>query len=396
MKIAVYTIMKNEMGNLHKWLAQFSNADTINLLDTGSDDGSYEYVAELSKKDPRIKVHRVDIDPFDFSIARNMALQFVQDDYNEAEEGTEFPTDVLCLWLDLDERLCDDWYQQICDYVIDNNVDLAQPHAFETKMIFSRSANGNPAMTYSQRKFHTLDQFKWKYVCHELLTNTTHITLHPTGITVDHIKDSGKKRNYLPLLQENWVKHPRDLRALYYLAREYTYLEQWEEAVRLVAENVATLEYMVTDQQLVELYNMQANACFKVNGYTPEPWIHAALAIDHQNAEALLNYAFHEYYKQDTWGTLYWASKGLKALNAVPNQDKKVIYNKSREFAWQLLDLAAIACDTLGYLNEAVQYYVELHNGYQDMLNDADSQRIQQNILSLSKRLNLEIKDGSN
>lgn len=390
MRIAVYTIMKNELQNIDEWFAQFENADTITVLDTGSDDESYAALA--TKMDKRIHLHSATIDPFDFSIARNMALNEVRKHYGPG------PQDVLCLWLDMDERLDLDWYQKICDYVIDNNIDLTKHNAFEATMIFDRSSDGSPSYTYSQRKIHCLYGFEWMYTCHEILVSTDGTNesfIHPTNITVDHKKDKSKKRDYLPLLEENWKKHPDDLRALYYLAREHTYNGDWDTAALLIQQNVPNLKYMITDAQLIELYNLQVSACFKTEGHRPEPWIHAALAINDQNVEALLNYAFCEYYKQDTYGVLYWSQKGLRALNKDPNQDKKVIYNKSREAAWQLLDLAGLASDTLGYLNEAVQYYVQIHNNYQDMLDDEDAKRVQTNILSLSKRLNLEVKHAS-
>lgn len=48
-KVCVYAICKDEMKFLDKWLDSMSEADYIVVLDTGSIDGSYEFL----KNDPR-------------------------------------------------------------------------------------------------------------------------------------------------------------------------------------------------------------------------------------------------------------------------------------------------------------------------------------------------------
>ena len=48
-KVCVYAICKNEMKFLDKWLNSMSEADCVVVLDTGSTDGSYEFL----KNDPR-------------------------------------------------------------------------------------------------------------------------------------------------------------------------------------------------------------------------------------------------------------------------------------------------------------------------------------------------------
>lgn len=50
--IIVYTIMKNEIGNIEGWLENIKDADGIYVLDTGSTDGSYEKCYLLKKNIP--------------------------------------------------------------------------------------------------------------------------------------------------------------------------------------------------------------------------------------------------------------------------------------------------------------------------------------------------------
>jgi len=49
-KICIYAICKNEMKFVETWLNNMSEADYIVVLDTGSTDGTYEYL----QKDPRV------------------------------------------------------------------------------------------------------------------------------------------------------------------------------------------------------------------------------------------------------------------------------------------------------------------------------------------------------
>ena len=48
-KICVYAICKNEINNLEKWVDSMSEADYIVVLDTGSTDGSYEWLKKCDK-----------------------------------------------------------------------------------------------------------------------------------------------------------------------------------------------------------------------------------------------------------------------------------------------------------------------------------------------------------
>ena len=67
-KICVYAICKNESKFVGRWLDSMSEADYIVVLDTGSDDDTYE----MLKADPRVtRVERASISPWRFDVARN-------------------------------------------------------------------------------------------------------------------------------------------------------------------------------------------------------------------------------------------------------------------------------------------------------------------------------------
>ena len=58
MKIAVSSIIKNEMKFIKKYLERNKDADYICLLDTGSTDGTWEYLQEQSKINSKIIVNQ--------------------------------------------------------------------------------------------------------------------------------------------------------------------------------------------------------------------------------------------------------------------------------------------------------------------------------------------------
>ena len=85
MKVAVYTICKNELNNIPRWLEAVQEADEIVVLDTGSTDGSWELLQQSG-----IKCHQSIITPWRFDVARNEALQLVSADCD------------ICVPLDMD------------------------------------------------------------------------------------------------------------------------------------------------------------------------------------------------------------------------------------------------------------------------------------------------------
>ena len=89
-KICVYAICKNEAAFVDKWLDSMSEADYIVVLDTGSEDNTYE----LLKQDKRVyRVEQKTITPWRFDVARNESLKLVPEDAN------------ILLCTDLDEIL---------------------------------------------------------------------------------------------------------------------------------------------------------------------------------------------------------------------------------------------------------------------------------------------------
>lgn len=229
-KIAVYAICKDEAANVSAFLANVKHADQVVLLDTGSSDETPQLIVSESKKlGVNVTYDEVLVDPFSFSIARNMAMNLVEKDIE------------YMLFLDLDERLSDGWKDKLCSALQSVADQVSKPTSVNLEMIFSRDDQGNPVHVYEQMKVHTRD-YKWMYSCHEVLVENnpkaTFLTCRCKDVKVTHLKDESKPRSsYLSML-ENDVGSIGDQRSLYYYGRELYYNERYEDAIVLMTAAV--------------------------------------------------------------------------------------------------------------------------------------------------------------
>ena len=96
MKVAVYTITKNEAKQVQPFMDSCRDADLVVIADTGSTDGT----PDLLRKAGAV-VHDIAVKPWRFDVARTTALSLL-------------PADVdVCIKLDLDERLQPGWRRQL-------------------------------------------------------------------------------------------------------------------------------------------------------------------------------------------------------------------------------------------------------------------------------------------
>lgn len=210
MKIAVYSICKNEEKHVARWLESVRDADAIFVLDTGSEDST----KELLEQEPKVSLHTANFVPFRFDIARNMIANQVPEDFD------------ICLFLDFDEVLEAGWRQKL--EAIQDPYD-----ALWFRMIFSRDAAGNPDQVYNRLMAHRPHSYVWMYPIHEVLVpQQLGATELSTDITVEHLPDIDKPRSdYLDMLKAAVEEMPQDARMRQYLGREYMYREEWASAI---------------------------------------------------------------------------------------------------------------------------------------------------------------------
>ena len=80
MKTAVYTICKNEINRLNRWLEYGKLHDYMVVLDTGSTDGTWEALQQASRIYQNLIIEQKTFTPWKFNIARNYNLEMITQD----------------------------------------------------------------------------------------------------------------------------------------------------------------------------------------------------------------------------------------------------------------------------------------------------------------------------
>ena len=209
-KICVYAICKNESKFIKRWYESIKEADYIFILDTGSTDNSINILNELG-----INYKQKIIEPFRFDEARNESLKMIPDDID------------ICISLDLDEIMTDNWYQIVTDNWDDNITRLSYIYNW------SLDENNNPLVTFYGDKIHKNKYYTWTHPVHEVLTPLNKEIKKTINIPlINHYPDKTKSRSsYLPLLELSVKEDPLDDRNMHYLGREYMYYGKWNEAI---------------------------------------------------------------------------------------------------------------------------------------------------------------------
>lgn len=224
-KICIYTICKNEIQFVDRWLENMKEADSIVVLDTGSTDGTYEYLQAKQKDYPQLIVRQEIISPWRFDVARNESMRDIPADCN------------ILMSTDLDEILEPGWGDEIrgrwLEGVHERGIYLYS---------WSHQADGTSGRIFRYDKIHSR---KWKWIApvHEYLYNTEinknfytpeqTLDLTDTDIVhLHHYPDPNKSRGqYLQLLELRKQEMPEDWYGLIYLAQEYCYRGFYDKAI---------------------------------------------------------------------------------------------------------------------------------------------------------------------
>ena len=220
MKIAIYTIMLNEIAFIDRYLDSTLDADYVVILDTGSTDGSYERLKDRALNDPRIIYSQKIYDNFRFDDARNDNLAMVPDD-------TEY------LWqIDIDELPTTNWRQDL-----EAN---AGPDVLRYDYVFATNAVGKPIIRFDAEKIHK-NKFKWTKPCHEVLNTDSSTTYGRLSQTTLWHKTAYKKsrEKYLDLLE---LGAKEDMRERLYYGRELSFRNEWSKAIKVLKDTTCDWE----------------------------------------------------------------------------------------------------------------------------------------------------------
>jgi Tfp pilus assembly protein PilF len=339
MKIAVYTIAKNEEAFVQRWADSCKDADYRLILDTGSTDNTCQIAWDTD-----VTVEVETFDPWRFDHARNVALACLPDDID------------LCISLDMDEVLQPGWRQALEQLPFG----VTRPRY---KYVWSWNPDGTEGLTYGGDKIHARHGYRWKHPVHEVLKPDGVETQQWCDLQIHHHPDHTKSRSqYLPLLKLAVEEDPRDDRNQFYLAREYFFHGEHALAQYHFSEHLKLSQWQ---PERAASYRYLA----KMRPDSAEHHLYKAIAEDPSRRESWVALASVYHDKKD------WVACRHACAMALRITEKPLDYLcEADAWGWLPHDLMAISCHHLGDTDEAF-----FHGSEALALNPTDA-RLQANL----------------
>jgi len=320
MKIAVYTIVKDEEKFIERWAKSCAEADYRLVVDTGSTDNTVDKAMASG-----CEVVSITIDPWRFDDTRNAALALV-------------PFDVdYCIALDADEVLSKGWR----DHFEDLDPLVTRPRY---RYVWSWGDEGSEGLVYSGDKIHARHGYRWKHPVHEVLKPVAVEKQGWIGLEIYHHPDNAKSRSqYLPLLELAVKEDPNDDRNRFYLGREYMFNGINEKAEEHLLKHLELSSWKPERSTAMRYLSRITNDTFS--------WLLKACAESPDRREPWIELA-EFYYRHEKWHGCFSA-----VMNAFEIKEKPLEY-LCEDQAWNshLYDLASFSAWKLGLLDKALEY----------------------------------------
>jgi hypothetical protein len=346
MKIAVYTIALNEAPQAERWAASAADADYRVVADTGSTDGT---VQELTNAG--VTVHRVQVRPWRFDIARNAALALL-------------PADVdVCLSMDMDRFLAPGWRPRL------EAAWTPAMTALYCRVVYRSSVDDpTPLRGWSAKNFHHRWGYRFRRPVHEELafTGAQEVTGSCDDIVMYEVQDLGKptRNQYFPLMELAHQEDPDDAQICFWLGREYMWKNRPEQGIELLQRYLSLPASNWPDERseaMRYLARMQADQRML--------WLDKARLEAPHRREIWLDLA-EELHGQSDWPNLFWA-----CTNGIEKTRRTGTYlDDGHCWGFRLFDLGAIAAWHLDAMDRAVEW------GQKALELDADNQRLKNNL----------------
>lgn len=252
--ISIYGIYKNEENVIERFLSSIKTADEIVLCDTGSLDQTNNIIDTFKKDNPKVnlKTFKIYISPWRFDDARNTSLSFVN------------PNTDICISLDMDEYLCDNWKDIIINEY-DENISL-YCHKFKTFWPSGETTE------HLHQRIHSRFGYTWKLPVHEILeySGEEKVKFINEFYIFQKPEKKDTRKNYLYLLEQS-VKERNDIwKSWSFLSNEY--LSEGKIAEALYALDTAIKiqnsdkAFLYTQKYYIyKFINDIDNACLNLN-----------------------------------------------------------------------------------------------------------------------------------
>jgi glycosyltransferase involved in cell wall biosynthesis len=345
LKIAVYTITKNEEQFIERWAQSAKDADLLLIADTGSTDDTVKIAKENG-----VTVYDICVTPWRFDHARNASLTLIPRDYD------------VCICLDADEVMEPGWREEIERVWTPETTHLRYKFDWSLGIVF-----------YSE-KIHARHGYYWHHPCHEHIRADLRITevwAHTDFLLITHHPDPTKSRgHYMETLELSVKEDPHCPRNAFYYARELYFYNRYEEAIEALNRYLKMPEAVWINDRC---YAMRVlGQCYAALGdqIAAEAWYHKAAAEAPHTREPWVALT-KLYYDQNKWAESYGA-----AMRALSIKNKELVYTTDPS-SWGALphDHAAIAAYRLGLTEAAIE------QGRLACELDPDDKRLQENLL---------------
>lgn len=229
MKIYICAISKNEEKFVKRFMDSVKDADKVIVCDTGSTDNTIELLRKEGAE-----VHDIQVSPFRFDLARNMALLQCQD------------ADVV-ICLDLDEIMLDGWREKI-----EKNWKLGETNLLKYRMTYSWQDKEQtiPSLIIWGLKVFCPKTWIWVDPVNENLNlregckqNVVFVNEH---LMVHHPEEKDERDGRIKMM-EQWVEsEPKNQRALYCYGSELNYVKDYKKSkdilIRYLENSIAYTE----------------------------------------------------------------------------------------------------------------------------------------------------------
>jgi len=362
MKIAVYTICKNEEQFAERFMQCIKDeADGIYVADTGSSDRTVEIL-----RDYGAIVNVIDVQPWRFDVPRNASLAFV-------------PANVdACICIDLDETLTPGWRDALEKAWTPTTTRMRYMYAW------SHNEDGSPGVSFWYDKVHQRKNYRWVKPVHEILQiyNQQEVQTQCSGFMLHHYPDPTKSRgSYLGLLEMGCREEPDDDRNCHYLGREYMYYGMHDKSIAELQRHLSLKSATWKAERAASMRYISRCYLSKKDVQSAVEWALKSVAEAPGEREPLLDLAKAAYAARD-FTTCYFAAK-----KAIEIKERPASYI-CEPAAWghEPWDYLSIGAWNLGHKREALEAGKEAFR-----LNPKDK-RLEENVNLIEKELKSKSK----
>jgi glycosyltransferase involved in cell wall biosynthesis len=272
MDVTLYAICKNEEKNVEKFIENSKKFSHTVVVDTGSTDNTVQLL-----RDAGITVHEhpQTREEFDFSVARNQALSYVETDW---AFSLDFNEDISDLFVDGLEVISDEFT------------------AFKHERYDKKDEEEDPTLGQAAHvRFHRTKNYIWTSAIHETpkflptenylnevsVDTTIKITKQVEPPTVD------KQLFYLSICEREYAKDSSNIYFLWFILKHYFDVKNFEKAISLGQEYL-NISVPYSDPNRVNVFIMLSSALLKVG-----------------NLQLGANYTFHALSEAMSFGQNY-------------------------------------------------------------------------------------------